>query len=95
MRTLEISKASLEAYEREHSGETWVLTRHGKPVAAVVPIRQGVDAETFSLSHHPDFIDIVNRSWSSYKAKGGVSSAEARRRLRAAKPARRPRRRSR
>lgn len=95
MRTVEISKASLETYEKEHSGETWVLTRCGKPVAAVVPLRPGLDAEAFSLSHHPDFINIVNRSWASYKAKGGISSAEARRQLRVEKPARTPRRKAR
>jgi len=95
MRTVEIDKASLETYEKEHSDETWVLTRRGKPVAAVVPLRPDMDAEAFSLSHHPDFIDLVNRSWASYKAKGGVSRAEARRRLRVEKPARTPRRKAR
>ena len=95
MRTVEITKASLEAYEREHSGETWVLTRRGRPVAAVVPMRAGMDAEAFSLSHHPDFIEVVNRSWANYKAKGGMSGAEARRQLRVEKPARTPRRRAR
>lgn len=92
MRTVEISEASLEEYGRNDREETWVLTRRGKPIAAVVPMRRGMDAETFSLSHHPDFIEIVNRSWASYKAKGGVSSEEARRRLGLHKPTRRSRR---
>ena len=92
MRTVEISDASLEEYGRENRDETWVLTRQGKPVAAVVPMRRGMDTETFSLSHHPDFIEIINRSWASYKAKGGVSRAEARRRLGVDKPTRKSRR---
>jgi hypothetical protein len=54
-----------------------------------------MDAEAFSLSHHPDFIDVVNRSWVNYKAKGGISRAEARRRLQVENPARRPRRKAR
>lgn len=95
MRTVEISEASLQEYGRKDPGETWVLTRRGKPVAAVVPMRRGMDAETFSLSHHPDFIEIINRSWASYKAKGGFSPQEARRQLGLAKPARKSRRKAR
>lgn len=81
MRTVEIGEVPLEEYGRKGRKETWVLTRRGKPVAAVVPMRSGMDAETFGLSHNQEFIDIVNESWASYKAKGGVSPAEARRRL--------------
>lgn len=91
MKMVEISQASLAEYGRKDRDETWVLTRRGKPVAAVVPMRRGMDAETFSLSHHPDFIEIINRSWASYKAKGGVSREEARRRLGLDKPARKSR----
>jgi antitoxin (DNA-binding transcriptional repressor) of toxin-antitoxin stability system len=69
MKTVEISKATLSEYGRK---ETWLLTRHGKPVAAVVPIRPGVDAETFALSHDPGFIEAINRSWRSYQDKGGI-----------------------
>jgi len=77
MKTLEISEAYLADYGPK--SETWVLTRGGKPVAAVVPIRPGMDAETFSLSHDADFIEIINRSWQSYKEKGGTSLEEVRR----------------
>jgi len=45
-------------------------------VAAVVPIRRGLDFETFSLSHSPDFIDLINRSWARYKAAGDISLEE-------------------
>jgi len=76
MKTVEISEASLSEYERK---ETWLLTRRGKPVAAVVPIRPGVDAETFALSHSADFIEGLNRSWQSYQEKGGASLAEVER----------------
>ena len=95
MRTVEIDEASLAEYGRKQRRETWVLTRRGKPVAAVVPVRDGMDAETFALSHNPAFIKIINRSWTSYKKKGGLSSEEARRRLGLAKPAHKSRRRAR
>ena len=77
MKTLEITEASLAEYGPK--AETWVLTRGGKPVAAVVPIRPGMDALTFALSHDADFIEIVNRSWKGYQEKGGTSLEQVRR----------------
>jgi antitoxin (DNA-binding transcriptional repressor) of toxin-antitoxin stability system len=79
VRTIEISQASLTEYGRRNRADTWVLTRRGKPVAAVVPIRPGVDLETFGLSHNPKFIEIINRSWANYRAKGGIPLDEVRR----------------
>ena len=80
MKAVEITEATLEEYGRRPRKDTWVLTRRGKPVAAVVPISSDVDLETFGLSHNPRFIEIVNRSWASYKKNGGVSLEEMRRR---------------
>ena len=45
MKTVEIADVSASDYGRR---ETWVLMRRGKPVAAVVPIRRGVDLESLS-----------------------------------------------
>lgn len=97
MKTVEISEASLSEYGRQ---ETWVLTRRGKPVAAVVPLRPGIDAETFGLSHNADFIAGINRTWRHYQKHGGTSletvesefgiKPKSRRRL-VRKPARRAR----
>jgi hypothetical protein len=95
MKTFDIGEASLAEYGRKDRNETWVLTRRGKPVAAVVPMHSGMDAETFLLSHHPDFIATINESWASYKAKGALTPAEARRRLGVDKPARKSRRKTR
>ena len=72
MRTVEISQAadSLPEYGRRKRGETWVLTRRGRPVAAVVPID---DEDYFSmrLANDPRFIEIIERSRARYKATGG------------------------
>jgi antitoxin (DNA-binding transcriptional repressor) of toxin-antitoxin stability system len=94
MKTVEISEASLDEYGRK-GDETWILTRRGKPVAAVVPMRRGMDAETFSLSHNPAFIDIINRSWARYRKTGGKSLDEVRKKYGVDKPARKSRRKSR
>jgi len=79
MRTVEISQAadSLPEYGRRKRGETWVLTRRGRPVAAVVPLD---DEDYFSmrLANDPRFIALIERSRASYKATGGISLAEMR-----------------
>jgi len=90
MKTLEITEASLDEYDSTDG--TWVLTRNGEPVAAVVPIPPGMDAETFAMSHNPTFIEIFNRSWKSLKEKGGTPLEEVRKRYERDKKA--PRRKS-
>ena len=82
MKAVEITDATLAEYGRRPRKDTWVLTRHGRPVAAVVPIHPGVDLESLGLSHNPRFIEIINRSWETYKKTGGVSLEEMRRRHR-------------
>lgn len=77
MKTLDINEASLAEYGRRQ--ETWVLTRNGRPVAAVVPIRPGMDPETFAFSHDADFIEIIHRSWEGYQEKSGIPLEEVRR----------------
>ena len=47
-------------------------------MAAVVPIRPGMDLESYGLSHNAEFIEIINRSWQSYKSEGGVSLEQVR-----------------
>ena len=65
-----------------------MLTRRGKPLAEVVPLRDGMDAEPFGLSHNRAFIELINRSWDAYQKRDGVSDEEARRLLGLGKPAR-------
>jgi hypothetical protein len=81
MRAVEITDATLTDYGRRGRRDTWVLTRRGKPIAALVPISSAADLETFGLSHDPRFIDILNRSWASYAREGGLSLEEVRRKF--------------
>ena len=101
MKTVKIAeaKASLSDYAREAKRGPLVVTRRGRPVAAVVPIN-GVDMETLSLSTNPDFIALIERSRASYKTTGGISLEDIKRkygikprtsRRRARRPARRAR----
>ncbi len=80
MRTVEISQAAdwLPEYCVRKRRQVWVLTRRGRPVAALVPID---DEDYFSmrLANDPRFIEIIERSRVSYETKGGVSLGEMRR----------------
>jgi antitoxin (DNA-binding transcriptional repressor) of toxin-antitoxin stability system len=82
MKTIEMVKATapLAEYARDLKEEPVVLTVDGKPVAALVPI-ENADLETVTLSTHPAFLALIERSRSRQQVEGGISSAEMRRRL--------------
>ena len=82
MTTIEISEAtkSLGAYTAGLKSSTLLLTRRGKPVAALVGLRN-VDWETISLSSNPRFRAIIARSRRRAREEGTISHAEMKRRL--------------
>ena len=82
MKTLEMAKAtaSLAEYARDVNKEPVIVTVDGKPVAALMPI-ENADLETVTLSTHPQFIALIERSRARQKAEGGISNLEMRRRL--------------
>jgi len=82
MRTIEVANATapLAEYVREVSKEPVVLTTGGTPVAALVPI-ENADLETATLSTHPQFLALIERSRVRHKTEGGIASTDMRRRL--------------
>jgi len=82
MKTLEIAKAkaSLAKYARDVNKEPVILTKDGKPVAALVAI-ENADLETVTLSTSPQFLALIERSRARQESEGGISSTEIRRRL--------------
>ncbi|MDQ3960119.1 MAG: hypothetical protein M3255_07530 [Pseudomonadota bacterium] len=82
MKTIELVQATapLAEYAQEMSKEFIIITVGGKPVAALVPI-ENADLETVTLSTHPQFLALIERSRARQKAEGEISSAEMRRRL--------------
>jgi antitoxin (DNA-binding transcriptional repressor) of toxin-antitoxin stability system len=82
MKTVEISlaTASLAASARCLKREPLLLTKEGRPYAALVAIADAT-AETIALSTNRQFLDIIQRSRARHKAEGGVSAVELRRRL--------------
>jgi prevent-host-death family protein len=83
MKKIEITKASgpLSEYAQKAKKDPIVVTKKGKPIAAVVPV-PNADTETVSLSTSDKFLAIIERSRSRHKKEGGISSSEIRRRLR-------------
>jgi len=69
--------APLSEYTRRARKGTVVVTRQGKPFAAVVPLDSD-DWEDFGVSQDPGFIELLKRSDARYKAEGGISLGEVR-----------------
>jgi len=61
MKTVEMADAMspLADYAANARTETVVVTRRGKPVAAVVSV-EGADMETLSLATNPDFLNRMD-----------------------------------
>jgi len=72
METVEFAKATLPLsdYTKKVKKEPFIITKKGKPVAALVSITNA-DIETVSLSTHPRFIALIERSRAKQKAGGG------------------------
>jgi prevent-host-death family protein len=82
MKTVDLAKAtaSLRKYAEQADREVVVVTRRGKPMAAVVPV-EDYDLESLSLSTNPKFLEIIAESRRSLKREGGIPIEEVRRRL--------------
>lgn len=82
MKTLEIGKAtgSLAQYAKAVRKGPVIVTRRGRPLAALMPI-ENTDVETATLSTHPQFLALIERARVRYQKQGGISSSALRRRL--------------
>jgi prevent-host-death family protein len=82
MKTVDVSKATLPLadYAKEVVKGPVIVTAKGKPLAALVSIRNA-DVETVSLSNNQQFLDLIERSRSRQKSEGGISTEEMHRRL--------------
>jgi prevent-host-death family protein len=82
MRVIEKTKATapLAAYANKVKKEPLIVTRKGKPIAALVPI-ENADLETVSLSTNRKFLELIERSRARQRVEGGISSAEIRQKL--------------
>ena len=95
MKTLEMTQATgeLASYASQVRLEPVVVTDHGKPVMALLPI-ENADLETVSLSTDPRFIALIVRSRALYRPGTGIRLEEIKRKYgikSKSKPARRSR----
>jgi hypothetical protein len=83
MKTLDVSKAqgSLASWARKLRGGPLIVTERRKPLMVLVPVEEGADIESVSLSMNPDFIALIERSRAQHKPGSGISSDEMRREL--------------
>ena len=81
-RTLELTEAtrSLAEYAQQVDDGVIIVTRNGRPIAAVVAL-PNTDAETVKLSQNPQFLAIIERSRARQIHEGGISSADMRQRF--------------
>ncbi len=89
MKTVEMAEAtaSLSDYARKARKETLIVTRKGKPVAALMPVDARTDLENLVVTTHPTFRAIMERSEARYKTEGGLSTKQVRARLAARRKA--------
>jgi len=82
MKTIDIAEAtaSLSEYAAKNLKEALVVTRGGKPLVALTPVRKA-DWESIAIATNPKFLAIVERSRASHKRGTGISTTEMRRRL--------------
>ena len=70
----------LSEYAEKARNDPVIVVKHGKPFAAVVPIRNA-DEETVVLSTNRKFMRIIDRSRARVKKEGGISAKQLRHRL--------------
>ena len=82
MKTIEMTQATgpLAEYAQDVGEEPVIVTVDGRPVAALVPI-ENADSETATLSTHPQFLALIERSRARQRIEGGISAQEMHRRL--------------
>jgi prevent-host-death family protein len=82
MKKFKLTKVSapLSEYALKAERDPIVVVSRGKPVAAVIPLRN-TDAETVALSTNKRFLGIIKKSSQRLKKDGGISSKELRHRL--------------
>lgn len=82
MKKISAEKAthSLADYARKLNGAALVVTEDGKPIAALVPIKD-MDMETLAVGTSPQFLEIIERSRRRQEAEGSIGSEQLRREL--------------
>jgi hypothetical protein len=57
-----------------------IVTQNDKPVLAFISVSED-DIQTWQLGENAEFLELMRRSWARLQVEGGISLAEARKRL--------------
>jgi hypothetical protein len=81
MKTLDVAEAkgSLASHARKLRGRPVIVTEKGKPLMVLLPVEDGADVESVSLSMNPEFVAMIERSRALYAAGEGLTPREMRR----------------
>ena len=78
---------TLAEYATDIESGPVIVTDHGCPVAALVPI-ENADLETVTLSTNEQFLKLIERSRARVAQEGAISSGDMRRRFQPPRPER-------
>ena len=80
MRRVDIADATEPLAQYAHSVDEGpvVVVEHGQPIAIVIGV-ENADLETVTMSNHPKFLELIERSRARQEKEGGIPSDEIRR----------------
>ncbi len=83
MKTIDIAEATapLAQYARENRRQTLVVTRRGRPIAALMPISTPADIESFKVGRSPAFQEVIAESRRLNPPGTGLTAEQVRRAL--------------
>ncbi len=79
-------KNRLSYYVQESEQSPIIITRNGRPVAAIINIADEEDLDSLMLAHSPRFQKLLADANARIDKKGGIPLAEIKRRLAALRP---------
>ena len=84
----EVKNKLSELVKETESGPV-VITKNGKPCAALVHLGEDEDMEIFMLSHSPRFLELVDRAAARTQKEGGTPLSKLTKEVRAQRPRKR------
>jgi prevent-host-death family protein len=65
-------KAQLSSFVRESEAGPVIITKHGRPVAVLLPVTDEAELERLILAYTPRFRELINQAEQRIKETGGV-----------------------
>ena len=79
-------KNRLSYFVQESEQSPIIITRNGRPVAAIINIADEEDLDSLMLAHSPRFQKLLTEANGRIDKKGGIPMAEIKRRLARLRP---------